>query len=191
MRDTCEREDLIQKHLLMAQSRRKSYTDRRQRPLEFEVGDHVFLKVMPKRGVVKFEKRGKLSQRYIRAIKVLKRVGTVAYRLELPLGLSSVHVVFHVSMLWKYTLDPTNVVDWGELVVDAYGTFEEGLVRIMDSWDQVFRRKTVKLVKVLWQHRGVEEATWECDNTMRATYPFLCKDGFSHLIINDCCICLR
>ena len=93
--------------------------------------------------------------------------------------------MFHVSMLWKYTQNPTHVVDWGELVVDANGTFEEGPVRIMDSRDQVLRRKTMRLVKVLWQHRGVEEETWECEDTMRATYPFLFEDEgtlFSHLI---------
>ena len=67
------------------------------------------------------------------------------------------------------------MVDWGELVVDADGTFEEGPVRIMDSRDQVLRSKTVRLVKVLWQYRGVEEATWECEDTMRANYPFLFK----------------
>ena len=61
----------------------------------------------------------------------------VAYCLALPPRLSSVHVVFHVSMLWKYTPYSTYVVDWGELVVDADGTFREGPARIMDSWDQV------------------------------------------------------
>ena len=67
----------------------------------------------------------------------------------------------------------THIVDWGELVVDADGTFEEGPVRIMDSREQVLRGKTVRLVKVLWQHRGVEEATWESEETVRANYPFL------------------
>ena len=105
---------------------------------------------MPKRGVVRFGKRGKLSPRYIGPFEVLERVGTVAYRLALPLSLSSVHTVFHVSILRKYTPDPTHVVDWGALVVDADGTFEEGSVRIMDSRDQVLRGKTVILVKVLW-----------------------------------------
>ena len=135
--------------------------------------DHVFLKVMPKRGMVRFDKQGKLSPRFIGPFEILKRVGTVSYRLALPPSLSSVHEVFHVSMLWKYTLDPNPVVDWGELIVDTNGTFEEGSVRIMDCRDQVLQGKTVRLVKVLWQNQGVEEVTWESEETMRANYPFL------------------
>ena len=186
IRDTSEKVDLIRKRLLKTQSRQKSYADKQRRPLEYEVGDHIFLKVMPKRGVVRFGKRGKLSPRYIGPFKILERVGTVAYRLALPPSLSSVHEVFHVSMLRKYTPDLTHVVDWGELVVDVDGTFEEGPVRIMESREQVFRRKTVRLVKVLWQHQGVEEATWECEDTMRVTYPFLFENEgslFSNLKI--------
>ena len=78
------------------------------------------------------------------------RVGTVAYRLALLPSLLSVHAVFHVSMLWKYTPYSTHAVDWGELVIDADGNFEEGPIRIMDSWEQVLRGKTVRLVKMLW-----------------------------------------
>ena len=140
------------------------------------MGDHVFLKVMPKRGVVRFGKQGKLSPRFIRPFEVLERVGPVAYRLALSLSLSCVHEVFHVSILRTYTLDPTHVVDWGELAVDADGTFEEGHVHILDSRNQVLRRKTVRLVKVLWQHREVEEATWELEDKMRTRYPFLFED---------------
>ena len=88
-------------------------------------------------------------------------MGTVPYRLALLPILSGVHEVFHVTMLWKYTPDTAHIVDWGEIFVDTYVTFEEGRVRIMDSRDQVLRRKALRLVKVLWQHRGVEEATWE------------------------------
>ena len=149
------------------------------------MGNHVFLMVMPKRGVVRFSKQGKLSLRYIGPFEIFKKVGTVAYQLALPPSLSGVHEVFHVSMLWKYTPDPTHVVDWGELIVDTDGTFEEGLVRIMDSRDQVFRYKTLRLVRVLWKHRGLEEITWECEDTMRVNYPFLFKDEgmwFSHLV---------
>ena len=85
-------------------------------------------------------------------------------------------------------------MDWGELVVDTDETFEKGPVRIIDSRNQVLRRKTVRLVKVLWRHRGVEEATWECEDTMRTAYPFSFEDEgtfFSHLVaFNDYCICL-
>ena len=148
----------------------------RRRPLEFEVGDHVFLKVMPKRGVVRFGKRGKLSLRFIGPFKILEMVGTVAYRLALTHSMAGVHEVFHVSMLRRYTPDPAHVVDWGEIEIDTDETFEEGPVCIMDSRDKVLRRKTVRLVRVLWQHRGVEESTWERKDTMRATYPFLFRD---------------
>ena len=126
--------------------------------------------------MVRFGKRGKRAPRYIRPFEILKRVDTFAYRLALPPSLSGVHEVFHVSMLRKYTPNPTHVVDWGEIIVDTDGTFEEGPVRIMDNWDQILQRKTVWLVKVLWQHRGVEEATCEREDTMRTTYPFLLED---------------
>ena len=176
IRDTSEKVSLIRQHLLIAQSRQKSYADVRRRPLEFEVGDHVFLKVMPKRGVVRFSKRGKLSPRFIGPFKILKRIGTEAYLLTLPPSMSGVHEVFHVSMLRKYTPDPAHVVDWGQIEVDTDETFEEGPVCILDSRDQVLRRKIVRLVRVLWRHYGVEESTWECEDTMRATYPFLFRD---------------
>ena len=107
---------------------------------------------MPKRGVIRFGKQGKFSPRYIGPFEVLERVGAIAYRLALSSSLLSVHEVFHVSMLRKYTPDPTHIVDWGELVVDVDGTFEGEPVRIMDSREQVLRGKTVRLVKVLWQH---------------------------------------
>ena len=138
---------------------------------------------MPKRIVVKLSKRGKLSLRYIGPFEVLERVRTISYRLVLPPSLSGVHVVFHVPMLRKYTPYPTHVVDWGELVVDENGTFEEGHVRIMDSQDQVLQHKTVRLVKVLWQHQGVKEATWEHEDTIRTNYPFLFKEESMFLLV--------
>ena len=173
IRDTSEKVSIIRQRLITAQSWQKSYADVRRRPLEFEVGDHVFLKVMPKRGVVRFGKRGKLSPRFIGPFEILERVGIIGYRLALPPNMSGVHEVFHVSMLRRYTRDPAHEVVWGEIKVDTDETFEEGLVCIMDRRDQVLRRKTVRLVRVLWRHRGVEESTWEREDTMQATYPFL------------------
>ena len=95
----------------------------RRRPFEFEVGDHVFLKVIPKRGVVRFGKHGKLSPRFIGPFEILERVGIVAYRLALPPSMIGVHEVFHVSMLQKYTPDPAHVVNWGQIEVDTDETF--------------------------------------------------------------------
>ena len=141
---------------------------------------------MPKRGVVRFGKRGKLSPRFIGPFEILERVGTVAYRLALPPSMSGVYKVFHVSMLQRYTPDPAHVVDWGEIEVDTDETFEEGPVCIVDTRDQVLRCKIMRLVRVLWQHRGVVESTWEREDMMRATYPFLFRDEgtwFSRLIL--------
>ena len=111
VRDTSEKVSLIRQRLLTAQSRQKSYADARRRPLEFEVGDHVFLKVIPKRGVVRFGKREKLSPRCIGPFEILERIDTVAYRLALSPIMSGVHEAFHVSMLRKYTPDSAHVVD--------------------------------------------------------------------------------
>ena len=132
--------------------------------------------MIPKRGVVRFDKRGKLSPRFIGIFEILERIDTVAYRLELPPSMSGVHEVFHVSMLRRYTSNPAYVVDWGQVEIDTDGTFKEGPLCIVDSRDRVLRRKTVRLVGVLWQHCGVEESTWEREDTIRATYPFLFRD---------------
>ena len=133
--------------------------------------------------MIRFGKRRKLSPRFIGPFEILKRIGTVAYRLALPPSMSAVHEVFHVSMLRKYTSDPAHVVDWGQIEVDTDETFEEGPVCIVDSRDQVLRRKSVRLVRVLWRHYGVEESTWEREDTMRATYSFLFRRDQCALLI--------
>ena len=114
--------------------------------------------------------------RFIGPFEILEKIFTVAYRLALTPSMLGVHEVFHVSILRKYTPDPAHEVDWGQIEIDTDGAFEEGPVCIVDSREQVLRRKTVRLVRVLWRHCGVEESTWECEDTMRATYPFLFRD---------------
>ena len=109
--------------------------------------------------MVRFGKRGRLSPRFFGPFEIFERVDTVAYRLALPPNMIGAHEVFHVFMLRKYTPDPAHVVDCGKIEVDTDGTFEEGSVCILDSRDQVLRRKTVRLVRVLWRHYGVEEST--------------------------------
>ena len=140
----------IQQRLLTAQSRQKSYADKRRRPLSFEEGDMVFLKVSPWKGIQRFGKKGKLAPSYIGPFPILGKVGTVAYRLELPSQLSNVHPVFHVSMLRKYEPDPSHIIDHSDLVLDEDASFEVKPVRVVDCRDKVLRSKSIPLVRILW-----------------------------------------
>ncbi|KAL5575262.1 hypothetical protein UlMin_016961 [Ulmus minor] len=110
---------------------------------------------------MRFGKKGKLSPRYIGPFKILERIGKVAYRLALPPELSSVHNVFHVSMLKKYIPDPTHVLEYESIEVHEDLTYEEQPVQILDQNEKTLRNKTIPLVKVLWQNHKVEEASWE------------------------------
>lgn len=120
----------IKARIQTQQSRQKCYADLRHKDLELKVGDHVFLKVAPMRGVVRFGKKGNLSPRFIDPFAILKRIGPVAYRLVLPLNLYTLHIVFHVFMLWKYTLDPLHVLTHDMLSLREDLTYKEDLVQI-------------------------------------------------------------
>ena len=133
----------------------------------------MFLKVSTRLGVTRFGRGGKLSPRFIGPFDIIEKIGEVAYRLALPPQISSVHDVFHISMLRKYEPDPSHVLQWGGLELEADASFEEKAVEILDRRDQVLRGKTIHLVKVLWSHHGVEEATWEREDEIRAKYPHL------------------
>ncbi|KAL4035172.1 hypothetical protein IC575_003852 [Cucumis melo] len=154
----------------------KSYADVRRKDLEFEVGDMVFLKVAPMKGVLRFEKKGKLSPRFVGPFEILERVGPVAYRLALPPSLSAVHDVFHVSMLRRYVADPTHIVDFEPLQVSENLSYEEQPVEILAREIKKLRSRDIPLVKVLWQNHGVEEATWEREEDMKTQYPELFEE---------------
>ena len=173
VRETTERVQFIRDRLKTAQSRQKSYADNRRRPLEFEVGDFVFLKVTPKRGVSRFGFRGKLAPRYTGPFQVLERIGPVAYRLDLPSQLSHVHNVFHVSMLRKYEPDPSQIITWTDVPIQVDTTYEEFPIQILEREVKILRRREIPLVKVLWQYHGDEEATWELESEMQEKYPYL------------------
>ncbi|GJU29229.1 putative reverse transcriptase domain-containing protein [Tanacetum coccineum] len=128
--------------------RQKSYTDLKQKPIEFEVGDRVMLKVSPWKGVVRFGKRGKLNPRYVRPFKVLAKVGKVAYRLELPQELSRVHHTFHVSNLKKCYADEPLVMPLEGIHVDDKLQFMEEPVEIMEREIKRLKRSRIPLVKV-------------------------------------------
>ena len=127
----------------------------------------------PKKGVFRFSKKGKLAPRYIGPFEVIKVVGKTAYQLQLPTQLSGVHDVFHVSMLRKCQSDATPVVDLEDIAIQNGATYEEQPMKILDTKEKLLRNKVIRLVKVLWQHHGVEEATWEPELEMREKYPHL------------------
>ncbi|KAL4016714.1 hypothetical protein IC575_024371 [Cucumis melo] len=158
----------IRSRMHTAQCRQKSYADVRRKDLEFEVGDKVFLKVAPMRGVVRFERRGKLSPRFVGPFEILERIGPVAYRLALPPSLSIVHDVFHVSMLRKYVPDPSHVVDYEPLEIDENLSYTEQPVEVLAREVKTLRNKEIPLVKVLWRNHRVEEATWEREDDMKS-----------------------
>ncbi|WMV06986.1 hypothetical protein MTR67_000371 [Solanum verrucosum] len=158
----------------VAQSRQKSYADVRRRALEFQVGDWVYLKVSPMKGVVRFGKKGKLSPRYVGPYKVMRRIGKVAYELELPSEMDLVHPVFHASMLRKCVGDPNAIVPLDVVgVVEDNLTYEEVPVQILDRQVKRLRNKDVASVKVLWRNQQVESATWEAEADMQRRYPYL------------------
>ncbi|RVW24076.1 Transposon Ty3-G Gag-Pol polyprotein [Vitis vinifera] len=134
-----------------------------QRDLEFEVGDHVFLKVSPMKSVMRFGRKGKLSPRFVGPFEILERVGTLAYKVALPPSLSKVHNVFHVSTLRKYVFDPSHVVELEPIQISEDLTYEEVSVQIVDVMDKVLRHAVVKLVKVQWNNHSIREATWELE----------------------------
>ncbi|KAJ9189065.1 hypothetical protein P3X46_000398 [Hevea brasiliensis] len=141
--------------------------------MEFAVGDYVFLKVSPMKGVMRFGKKCKLAPRYIGPFEVTDRVGAVAYQLELPPNLSHVHPVFHISMLRKYIPDPSHVLQPDVIELKENLTFEEQPVAIVDYQVRQLRSKQIPMIKVLWRSQSVEECTWESERDMRSKYPYL------------------
>ncbi|KAA3481026.1 DNA/RNA polymerases superfamily protein [Gossypium australe] len=147
--ETEEKVKLIRARLKEAFDRQKSYADLKRKEIEFSVGDQAFMKVSPWNRVLRFRRKGKLSPRFIGPYRVLKRVGPVAYQLELPPELGQIHDVFHVSMLRRYHSDPSHIVSVEEIEVRPDLSFEEEPVQILDRDVKVLRRKSVPLVKVL------------------------------------------
>ncbi|KAD6795232.1 hypothetical protein E3N88_06128 [Mikania micrantha] len=171
--DLTEKLQLVKARMKAAQDRQKSYADKRRRPIEFEVGDQVLLKVSPWKGVIRFRKRGKLSPRFIGPFRIIARVGKVAYRLDLPDKLSGIHPTFHVSHLRKCLADDVAYVPLNDIEVDEKLNYIEEPVAIVDTKEKQLRNKVIKQVKVQWKHRKGSEATWETEDEMKRLYPHL------------------
>ncbi|GJV96031.1 putative nucleotidyltransferase, ribonuclease H, partial [Tanacetum coccineum] len=158
-----------------ARSRQKSYADKHRRDLEFQVGDRVFLKVSPFRGVKRFGIKGKLSPRFIGPFEILERIGEVLYRLALPPQLSHVHDVFHVSLLRGYHYHPLHVASYPFDQIQPDMSLSEEPESILDRQERVMRNKVIPFVKILWKNHPEREATWETEESMRASYPHFFK----------------
>nr|GEX36466.1 putative reverse transcriptase domain-containing protein [Tanacetum cinerariifolium] len=147
--------------------------DPRRKPLEFQVGDRVMLKVSPWKGVVRFGKQEKLNPRYIGPFKVLNKLGTVAYRLELPKKLSRVHSTFHVSNLKKCLSDEPLVISLDEVHIDDKLRFVEEPVKVMDREVKRLKQSRIPIIKVRWNTRRGPEFTLEREDQFRKKYPQL------------------
>ncbi|GJS09604.1 putative reverse transcriptase domain-containing protein [Tanacetum coccineum] len=171
--ETTEKIFKIRDHMQAARDRQKSYADKRHRPLEFEVGDKVMLKVAPWKGVIRFGKRGKLNPRYIGPFQIIERIGPIAYRLELPQELSRIHDVFHVFNLKKCLSDDTLVIPLEEIQLDDKLNFVKEPVEIMDREVKQLKRSRIPIVKVHWNARRGLEYTWEREDQFREKNPHL------------------
>ncbi|GJW49902.1 putative reverse transcriptase domain-containing protein [Tanacetum coccineum] len=167
----------IKSRIQAARDRQKSYADVRRKPFEFKVGDKVMLKVSPWKGVIRFGKQGKLNPCYIGPFKIIAKVGTVAYRLELPKKLSRVHSTFHVSKLKKCLADEPLAIPLDEIQVDDKLHFIKEPVEIMDREVKRLKHSPILIVKVRWNSRRGPEFTWEREDKMQKKY--------SHLFTNS------
>nr|GFB91613.1 putative reverse transcriptase domain-containing protein [Tanacetum cinerariifolium] len=173
IQETTEKIIQIKQRMQAARDRQKSYVDLKRKPMKFQAGDKVMLKVSPWKGVVRFGKRGKLNPRYVGPFKVLERVGDVTYKLDLPKELSRVYNTFHVSNLKKCHADEPLAVPLDGLHVDDKLHFVEEPVEIMDRKVKRLKRSRIPLVKVRWNSKQGPEFTWENEDQFKKKYPHL------------------
>ncbi|WVZ76081.1 LOW QUALITY PROTEIN: hypothetical protein U9M48_024083 [Paspalum notatum var. saurae] len=165
----------IQARLKEAQSRQKSYADNRRRELSFQAGDSVYLKLSPIRGTRRFQVKGKLAPRYIGPYPLVRRVGKVAYKLQLPESMSDIHDMFHVSQLKKCLRMPEQHIEQETVELQPDLKYQEVPVKIQDTVSRKTRNSTVRICRILWSRHGEEEATWKREDALRKEYPDLFK----------------
>eukprot|EP00253_Pinus_taeda_P019441 PITA_19441 len=171
MEETVKR---VRTNLKAAQDRQKSFVDRRRRFREFQVGDHVFVRIQPRRSTLQWSGCAKLAPRYFCPFQILARVGPVAYQLALPSHIR-IHNVFHVSVLKQYVYDPKHVIQWQNVRVEREGKVLVEPLTILDWREVQLRKRVIFQAKVQWQHYRPEEATWEDEELLREAYPNLFK----------------
>jgi hypothetical protein len=178
LQEAKEKVRMIHEHLKAAQSRLKSYSDKRCRELTFQVRDFVYLRVSPLKGMQRFHVKGKLARRYIGPFKVLAHRGEVSYQLELPTKLSEVHDVFHVSLLRKCLEVPEKPeifknIDHPSVDINKDLTYHEVSIRILEEAYRTTRTRSIKFLKVQWSNHTEDEATWEQEDYLKNEFPNL------------------
>jgi hypothetical protein len=166
-----EKVKIIQNNLKAAQSRQKSYADIRRRPLQFQVGDFVYLRVSPTQGIQRFDVKGKLAPRYIGPFEIIEVCGPVAYRLQLSPQLAAIHDIFHISQLRRCVKVPTEIIDPQAIEIESDLTYTEHPIRVLDTKKRSTRRETIKMFKIQWDHHTQEEATWETESYLQRNFP--------------------
>jgi hypothetical protein len=154
----------IQDNLRATKSCQVTYANKRHRPLEFKVRDHVYLRVSPIKGMKRFGMKGKLAPRYIGPFPILEKCGTVAYKLDLPPSLTRVHDTFHMSQLKKCLKTPMDVVLPEVTPLEADLSYPDHPIKVLDQKDRVTKHKTIKFFKVQWSNHTEDEATWESED---------------------------
>jgi hypothetical protein len=177
VQDQIEQIKLIRERLQAAQNRQKAYANAHRKDIEYAVGDKVFLKVSPMKGVRRFGVKGKLAPKYVGPYEITERIGVVAYRLALPPDLSKVHAVFHVSQLRRYRSDPSHVITPDQFSVEPDLIYSAKPIKILNRKEKKLRHKSIPLVKVLWRGQKFEEATWETEASMKLKHPELFTTG--------------
>nr|GEX11477.1 putative reverse transcriptase domain-containing protein [Tanacetum cinerariifolium] len=152
---------------------------KRRKPLEFSVRVHVLLNVSPWKGVVRFEKKGKLAPRFVGPFEITERIGLVAYRLRLPEELNGIHDTFHVWNLKKCLAASTLHITFDEIRVDAKLNFVEEPVEILKREFKKLKQSRIAIVNVRWNSKRGSEFTWEHENQMKLKYPHLFSSGSS------------
>jgi hypothetical protein len=163
----------IRENKKAAQSHQKSHADKRRHTLSFEVGDYVYIKVSPIHGTRRFQVQGKLAPRYIGSFPIIKKVGAVAYKLQLPAEMSDVHDVFHVSQLRKCLRVPEEQVAPETIDLQDDLRYQEVPIKILDTVTRRTCNSTVKIYRVQWNRHSEAEATWEREDALRAEFPSL------------------
>ncbi|MCH94056.1 retrotransposon protein, partial [Trifolium medium] len=179
VQETTEKIKMIREKMKASQSRQKSYHDKRRKDIEFQEGDHVFLRVTSTTGVGRALKSRKLASRFIGPYQISERIRKVAYRIALPPSLENLHDVFHVSQLRKYVRDSSHVIEVDNVQVRDDLTVETIPLRIEGREVKKLRNKEIASVKVIWGGPAGENVTWELESRMRSSYPELFSGKFS------------